>query len=154
MARILGEAGQYTSGEALKRRRQFALTGFLGIGCLGVIFGGILGRRLPLGKLNTIEAIAADMALAIGSKGQGYRAPGTGVRGCVGCQPPACKMSGDFGGLIGGQPLKAAINRYTPVVVDPEIKNHIKWPQKGPWRWSKGFKLGAGAGFEPATFRL
>jgi hypothetical protein len=65
MARILGEAGRYTSEEALKGHRRFALTGLLGIAFLGTILGIVLGRRLTFGRLTSVEAAVSEIILVI-----------------------------------------------------------------------------------------
>ena len=64
MAKVLGEAGRYTSEEALKKHHQLLLTGFLGIAFPSILLGCVLGLWLPFGKLSTIKALVIEIVLA------------------------------------------------------------------------------------------
>lgn len=64
MAKILGEAGRYTSDEARKKHRLFALSGILGLGCIGILIGLLCGKLMPIGTLNPAKVLVMEFILA------------------------------------------------------------------------------------------
>jgi hypothetical protein len=65
MAKILGEAGRYSSDQASKNRRRFVLSGIIGIGCIGIILGFVLAQILRIGGLTKYKAVLVESLLAI-----------------------------------------------------------------------------------------
>ncbi|HEY1764492.1 MAG TPA: nuclease-related domain-containing protein [Opitutaceae bacterium] len=71
MAKIIGEAGQCPSGQALINHRRVLVAGLVAFTVLGAIVGIVIGQIVPIGKLTSTEVMASGTVLLVAAIGTG-----------------------------------------------------------------------------------
>lgn len=72
MAKVLGEAGRYTSDEALRKHRLFSLAALLAVGLIGIVMGLNLASLLPFKKVTMTGGFVIESVLALAGVALGW----------------------------------------------------------------------------------
>jgi len=69
MAKILNEAGQYPSDQALINHRRVLVVGLLAFAVLGAVMGFVIARRIPIETLASTKVAASEVVLVVAAIG-------------------------------------------------------------------------------------